>query len=92
MNRPQLAGSHRFSSTHVLVRFALRLVIFAVFAAVSTVGFRIMFPTLLTLSAIYCAIAAIFRGEAILGRVLTHWDEAAGCGALACLMAKLSMT
>lgn len=74
------------------MRFALRLVVFSVFAAIGATGFRIMFPTLMTLSAIYCAIAATVRGEAIMGRVLTHWDEAAGYGALACLFAKLVMT
>ncbi len=90
MDEPQLAGSHRFSSAQVLMRFALRLIAFSVFAAVGTVGFRIMFPTLLILAAIYCTIAATFRGEAMLGRVLTHWDEAAGYGALACLIIKLA--
>jgi hypothetical protein len=92
MDKPRLAPPHQLGSTQVLVRFALRLVVFSVFAAIGATGFRIMFPTLMTLSAIYCAIAATVRGEAIMGRVLTHWDEAAGYGALACLFAKLVMT
>jgi hypothetical protein len=49
-----------------------------------------MFPTLMILSAVYCAIAAALHGEEIFGRVLTHWDEAAGYGALACVIAELS--
>jgi hypothetical protein len=91
MDEPQLASPHRLSSSQVLLRFALRLVFFSVFAAIGAAGFRIMFPTFMTLAAIYCAIAATLRGEAVFGRVLTHWDEAAGYGALACLIAKLSM-
>ena len=92
MDKPRLATPHQFSSTQVLLRFALRLVAFSVFAAIGAAGFRIMFPTLMSLSAIYCAIAATFRGEAMFGRVLTHWDEAAGYGALACLFTKLVVT
>ena len=91
MNERQLARPHRFSSHHVLLRFALRLAVFSVFAVVAAPGFRVMFPTLMILSAISCALAAALRGEAIFGRVLTHWDEAAGYGALGCLIAKLSV-
>ena len=91
MDEPQRASARQFSSGQVLVRFALRLTIFCVFASPGAGGFRVMFPTSLTLSAIYCAIAATFRGEAILGRALNHWDEAAGYGALACLITKLSI-
>jgi hypothetical protein len=92
MDKPQLATPHQFSSTQVLLRFALRLVAFSVFAAVGAAGFRVMFPTFMSLSAIYCAIAATFRGEAMFGRILTHWDEAAGYVVLACLFSKLVMT
>jgi hypothetical protein len=91
MDEPQLASPRQFSSGQVLVRFALRLSIYCVFASVGTAGFRVMFPTFLALSAIYCTIAAAFRGESILGRALNHWDEAAGYGALACLITKLSI-
>ena len=92
MDKPRLATPHQFSSTQVLLRFALRLVAFSVFAAIGAAGFRTMFPTLMGLSAIYCTVAATVRGEAMFGRVLTHWDEAAGYGALACLFAKLVIT
>jgi hypothetical protein len=92
MDKPRLATPHQFSSSQVLLRFALRLIVFSVFATIGAAGFRIMFPTFMSLSVIYCAIAATFRGEAMFGRVLTHWDEAAGYGALACLFAKLIMT
>jgi len=90
MPEPQLA-SPQFSSSQVLVRFALRLIFFSIFALVSAAGFPVLFPRLMALAAIYCAIVATLRGEPIWGRVLTHWDEAAGYGALACLVAKLSM-
>lgn len=89
MDESQFASPRQFSSNQVLVRFALRLAIFCVFASLSAAGFHVMLPTFLTLSAISCVIAATFRREAILGRALTHWDEAAGCAALACLIAEL---
>lgn len=85
MDEPQLARPHQFSSSQVLFRFLLRLIVFTVCAVAATPGFRIMFPTLMFLSALACALAAVLRGEAIFGRVLTHWDEAAGYGALGCL-------
>jgi hypothetical protein len=91
MDEPQLARPHQFSSLQVLLRFVLRLIVFTVIAAIAAPGFRIMFPTLMILSAISCALAAALRGETIFGRLLTHWDEAAGYGALGCLVAKLSM-
>jgi len=91
MDEPQLASRHQFSTSQVLLRFALRLAFFSVFAAIGAAGFRIMFPTFMTLAAIYCAITATLRGEPVFGRVLTHWDEAAWYGALACLGAKLAM-
>ena len=91
MDEPQLASPHQFSSPQVLLRFVLRLIFFSVFAAIGAAGFRIMFPTFMTLAAIYCAIAATLRGEPIFGRVLTHWDEAAAYTGLACLVIKLSM-
>jgi len=91
MNEPQLTSPGQFTSAQVVLRFALRLAIFCVFASFGAAGFRVMFPTYLVLCAIYCAIAATFRGEAIRGRVFTHWDEAAGYGALASLLTKLSV-
>jgi hypothetical protein len=90
MDKPQLANPRRLSSSQVLIRFALRLVLFSVFAVIGAAGFRIMFPTLMILSAIHCTILATLRGEEMFGRVLTHWDEAAAYGALACLIAELS--
>jgi len=90
MKGPQLASPHQFSSRQVMLRFALRLLLFSVIAVVGAPGFRILFPTFMILSAISCALAAALRGEAIFGRVLTHWDEAAGYGALGCLFAQLS--
>jgi len=91
MNEPQLARPHQSGPRQVVLRFALRLVFFSVFAAVGAAGFHVMFPTFMTLAAIYCAMVATLRGEAFFARVLTHWDEAAWYGFLACLVAKLSM-
>jgi hypothetical protein len=91
MTEPRLASPHQFSSSQVLVRFALRLLFLSIFALVSAAGFPTLFPRLMALAAIYCVIVAALRGEPVWGRVLTHWDEAAGYGAIACLVAKLSM-
>jgi hypothetical protein len=91
MDERQIARPHRISSRQVLWRFALRLTLFTVIAMVGTPGFRILFPTFMILSAISCALAAALRGEALFGRELTHWDEAAVYGALGCLVAKLTV-
>jgi hypothetical protein len=74
-SRPAIPA--QINSRQALVRIALRLVLLTAFASVGSQGFGNTFATLLTLSAIFCAIVAVMRREAILCRDLTHWDEAA---------------
>jgi hypothetical protein len=66
-----------FHSWQVLLRFAVRLVVLSAFASLSTRGFGTTFAALLALSVVFCAMMGALLGEAIFGRVLTHWDEAA---------------
>lgn len=75
------------NSRQVLLRAAFRLVVVSAFATFGTQGFGQTFATLLALTAIFCAVVAAMRGEAIFGRVLTHWDEAATYAVLGRLVA-----
>jgi hypothetical protein len=68
---------HQLSSSQVLWRFVLRLLLLSTFATFSTQGFGTTFAALLTLSATFCAVLGAMRREAMFGPVLTHWDEAA---------------
>jgi hypothetical protein len=68
---------HQLSSSQVLWRFVLRLLLLSTFATFSTQGFGTTLAALLTLSATFCAVLGAMRREAMFGPVLTHWDEAA---------------
>jgi hypothetical protein len=72
----------RLNSRQVLFRAALRLVLLTALAAFGNRGFGHTLASLLALAAIFCAIVAVMRGEAIFGRALTHWDEAAAYAVL----------
>jgi hypothetical protein len=61
----------------VLLRYVFRPVLVGAIAVLSNKGFATTVPTLLTLTAIFCATLAAMRREPVFGRVLTHWDEAA---------------
>jgi hypothetical protein len=77
-------------SRQVLFRAVFRLVLLTGFATFGTQGFAPTFAPLLALTAIFCAIIAAMRGEAIFGRALTHWDEAATYAVLSRLVATLA--
>ena len=68
---------HEISSARVLIRFALRIVILAVFAGLGTKEFFKTSEQLLIFAACYCAFVGGIRREAPLSPVLTHYDEAA---------------
>jgi hypothetical protein len=68
---------HQLSSSQVLWRFVLRLLLLSTFATFSTQSFGTTLAALLTLSATFCAVLGAMRREAMFGPVLTHWDEAA---------------
>jgi hypothetical protein len=65
------------TSTGVLIRFGVRLVMLTVFAFVAHIGFSHAFPQLLLFGGLFCGLWALVRGEPIFGPALTHWDEAA---------------
>ena len=69
---------HDLVSAQVLIRFLLRIIILCVFAALGRQGFGKTIEPLLTLATCYCVFIGGVRREAPLGRVLTHYDEAAG--------------
>lgn len=78
MPEPALSEVTHTRSNQVLARFAVRLLFLAVFTIFSSHGWTRTFASILALSAIYCVVCALIRGESVFGPVLTHWDEAAG--------------
>jgi hypothetical protein len=72
-------------STQVMVRFAMRIVILAVFASFSTVGFGKSLAALLWMSTVLSAVVGAIRREPLFDVTLNHWDEAAAYAALCCL-------
>lgn len=65
------------TSERVVARFVMRLVILAAFASFGTQGFGTSLAQMLLLASVFCVVTAKLRQEAVLGPVLTHWDEAA---------------
>lgn len=82
LQEPRPTIPRQFNSKQVLVRFAFRLVLLITCATFGGQGFGLTFAAPLILSAVFCAVMAIMRREAIFGPVLTHWDEAAACAVL----------
>jgi hypothetical protein len=77
---------HQLSSSQVLWRLVLRLLLLSTFATFSTQGFETTFAALLTLSATFCSVVGAMQREAMFGPVLTHWDEAAAYAVIGCLV------
>jgi hypothetical protein len=90
MEKPRPIIPHQFSSSQVLLRFGVRFALLAVFAAFTNQGFRTTLATLLPLCAFFCALMGTLRHEAILGPVLTHWDEAAAYAVMGRVTSALS--
>jgi hypothetical protein len=80
----------QLNSRQVLLRAAFRLLLLIAFATFGTRAFGPTLASLLALAAIFCTIVALMRGEAIFGRALTHWDEAAAYAVLGRLAATLA--
>ena len=72
------------SSRYVATRFALRILLLGLFAALSGQGFEKAFESFLFLAIVYCVFAVAVRREMPFGPVLTHLDEAAGYLAVFC--------
>jgi hypothetical protein len=90
MAQPRPALLARIGTPYVLLRMALRLIVFALVAPFGSLGFATTLVSLLCLSAVFCAVAGAVRHEAIFGPVLTHWDEAAVYAFVGHLLVELS--
>jgi hypothetical protein len=73
-------------STQALVRFALRMVILAIFATFGSFGFARSIAALLAMSIVFSVVVAVIKRERPLDGILNHWDEALACAALFCLV------
>jgi hypothetical protein len=84
--------SQKLRSVQVLVRFSLRLVILAGFAAFGSIGFGRSLIALLWMASILCAVIAVMRGEPPFDAVLNHWDETASYAAICALVSALNQS
>ena len=77
-------------STQVLVRFCLRMVILAIFAAFGSIGFGRSLAALLWMSIILSAVIGTMRREPLFDIVLNHWDETVAYAALFALVSSFN--
>lgn len=73
-------------SGRVLLRFCVRVIILAGFAAFGAIGFNRSLAILLWMSMVFNAVAAIIKREPTFPAVLNHWDEMMGYGAILALL------
>jgi hypothetical protein len=78
------------SSGHVLARSFLRMGILVAFAMLSSHGFGKALASVLPLASMFCVVIAAMHREAMLGPVLTHWDEAAAYALASGLASRLA--
>jgi len=69
-------------SSRVLLRFCVRMVILASFAAFSSIGFNKSLSVLLWMAMVFTAAGAFIRREPPFPAVLNHWDEMMGYAAI----------
>jgi hypothetical protein len=79
-------------SSQVILRFGVRMIILAVFAAFGSIGFGRSLIALLWMSTIMSAVIGAIRRETPFDTVLNHWDETAAYAALCALVTGLSQT
>jgi hypothetical protein len=73
----------------VLVRFSLRIIIMAIFAAFGSIGFGRSLVALLWMSALLSAVVGAIKHEPPFGATLNHWDETVAYAALCSLVSGL---
>jgi hypothetical protein len=73
-------------SYQVLIRFGLRLMILAAFAAFSGVGFGRSFAALLWMTTIFSAVVGAVKREPMFTGTLNYWDETISYAALFALV------
>jgi hypothetical protein len=69
-------------SHQVLIRFGLRIVILALFAAFGSVGFCKSFAALLWMSTVFSAVVGAIKREPMFTGSLNYWDETVSYAAL----------
>jgi hypothetical protein len=77
-------------STQVIVRFCLRMVILAVFAAFGSIGFVRSLAALLWMSIILSAVIGTMRREPPFPIILNYWDETVAYAALFSLVSSFN--
>jgi hypothetical protein len=77
-------------STQVIVRFCLRMVILAIFAAFGSIGFGRSLAALLWMSIILSAVLGTMRREPPFDITLNHWDETVAYAALFSLVSSFN--
>lgn len=85
-------ASREVSPYLVLIRFGVRIIILAAFAAFGSVGFGMSLAALLAMASILCGVVAAVRCETLFSRALNHWDEAAAYAALYFLFVSLNFS
>jgi hypothetical protein len=63
------------TSARVLIRFGVRMIILATFAAFSSIGFVTSFATLMWMAIVFSSVVAIIKRERPFQSDLNHWDE-----------------
>jgi hypothetical protein len=69
-------------SGRVLLRFCVRIIILAGFAAISSIGFGKSLSVLLWMTMVLTAVGAFIKREPPFPAVLNHWDEMMGYAAI----------
>jgi hypothetical protein len=82
--------TQELKSTQVAVRFCVRIIILIIFASFGGVGFGRSLAALLWMSVFVSAVIGTVKREAMLDRVLNHWDESVAYLALCYLVGGLN--
>jgi hypothetical protein len=82
---PNLNSTQQLTSTQVIIRFCVRMIILIIFAAFGSIGFDRSLTALLWMATVLSAMLATLWREEPLDSVLNHWDETMAYAALCCL-------
>jgi hypothetical protein len=74
----------------VIVRFCLRMIILALFAAFGSIGFGRSLAALLGMSIVLSAVIGTMRREPPFDIALNHWDETVAYAALFALVSSFN--
>jgi hypothetical protein len=77
---------HGLENSRALLRFAVRVMILAGFAAFGSIGFDQNLAILLWMAMLFSAVVAVIRREPPFAAILNHWDEMMGYAALLALL------